>query len=105
MFEPTIDPEGVLSTTGAPGRSPERAPHESAPFRVARVEKITAPDGCDGQNWYCYVLDNGRSAITCQRCGTLKEVTAHATRCVDQINARANGIQSLWSPRGRKPAS
>ena len=64
-----------------------------------------APDGSDGQGWYRYVLDNGKSTITGQRAGSLKDVTAHAAHCAEQINARGFGKQSLWSPRGRKPAN
>lgn len=81
------------------------APHAHSPFKVARVERTEAPDGLDEGHWYRYVLDNGRSTITGQRSGTLKEVTAHAARCAEQINARGFGKQSIWSPRGRKPAN
>jgi hypothetical protein len=78
--------------------------HAHAPFRVARVEKAAAPDGSGDTGWYRYVLDNGRSIITGQRRGSQKEVAAYAARCAEQINARGFGKQSLWSPRGRKPA-
>jgi|GEM_PF-680379 hypothetical protein len=87
-----------------PGSTLERATQQARPFKVARVEKTAAPDGSDGQGWYRYVLDNGKSTITGQRSGTLKDVTAHAAYCAEQINARGFGKQSLWSPRGRKPA-
>jgi hypothetical protein len=74
------------------------------PFRVARVEKTSAPDGT-ADAWYRYVLDNGRSTITGLRQGPLKEVTAYAERCAEQINARGQGKTSMWAPRGRKPAA
>jgi len=75
------------------------------PYKVARVEKTGAPEGGSGKNWYRYVLDNGRSTITGKRRGTLKDVTDHATRYAEQLTARGLGAQSLWAPRGRKPAA
>ena len=91
--------------TSAPGSTLERATQHARPFKVARVEKTAAPDGSDGQGWYRYVLDNGKSTITGQRAGSLKDVTAHAAHCAEQINARGFGKQPLSSPRGRKPAN
>ena len=81
-----------------------RNSHKLSTFKLARVEKIDSPDG-GHDHWYRYVLDNGRSAITGQRCGSLKDVTAYAQRCAEQINARGAGKQSLWAGRGRKPAA
>lgn len=80
-------------------------PAQAAPFRVAQVIKTGSPDGGEEGGWYRYVLDNGRSTITGQRQGSLKEVTAHAAHCAEQINARGSGRQSHWAPRGRKPAA
>jgi hypothetical protein len=79
-----------------------RATARAIPFKLARVEKADAPDGADGDNWYRYVLDNGRSTITGQRRGSLKDVTAHAHRYAEQVNARGLGAQSIWAPRGKK---
>lgn len=73
-------------------------------FRVARVERTDAPDGVAGQEWYRYVLDNGRAPISGQRRGTHKEVTAYATQCAELLNVRGLNAQSIWAPRGRKPA-
>ena len=75
------------------------------PFKVARVEKIDAPGGSKDQNWYRYVLESGRSTITGQRRGSRKDVLAYATQCTEQLNTRGLTAQSIWSPRGRKPAS
>ena len=75
------------------------------PFKVARVEKTDAPDGGQGQDWYRYVLESGRSTITGQRCGSRKDVLAYATQCAEQLNTRGLTGQSIWSPRGRKPAA
>ncbi len=79
-----------------------RAAARTSPFKLARVEKTDAPDGAEGGNWYRYVLDNGRSTITGQRRGSLKDVTAHAHRYAEQLNARGIGSTSVWAPRGKK---
>jgi hypothetical protein len=93
----------IERSTSTPGSI--RTGSTQARLQVARVEKTAAPDCSDGQGWYRYVLDNGKSTITGQRAGSLKDVTAHAAHCAEQINARGFGKQSLWSPRGRKPAN
>jgi len=78
---------------------PLPAAHLPSDFVVARVERTDMPDGGKGQTWYRYVLDNGRSKITGQRRGSLKDVTAHAQRYAEQLNARSLGAPSIWAPR------
>jgi hypothetical protein len=73
-------------------------------YALARVEKTDAPDGGTSK-WYRYVLDNGRSTITGLRSGSVKEVTEYANQYAEQLNARSLHGQSVWSPRGRKPAA
>ncbi|UCH53004.1 MAG: hypothetical protein JSW09_10520 [Pseudomonadota bacterium] len=73
-------------------------------FHVACVEKTHAPDGGHGQNWYRYVLKSRGSTITGHRCGSRKDVHAYAAECAQQLNLRAATSQSMWNPRGRKPA-
>jgi hypothetical protein len=75
------------------------AGRRAGPFRLARVEKTDNPDGGRGQHWYRYVLDNGRSTITGQRKGSLKDVTAHANRYAEQLNTRTFGSHSVWTAR------
>jgi hypothetical protein len=76
------------------------------PYKLARVEKTGAPEGGTGGNWYRYVLDNGRSTVVGQRCGSLKDVTAYANRCAEQLNSRTLSGQSVWAPRSsKKPAA
>lgn len=75
------------------------------PFKVASVEKTTAPEGGQGQDWYRYILASGRSTVTGQRRGSRKDVLAYAAQCAEQLNARGLTGQSIWSPRGRKPAA
>src|SRR3989344_4871765 len=90
-----------MNSPTRPGAT-ERPTPRAAQFKLARVERTGAPDGADGDNWYRYVLDNGRSTITGQRRGSLKDVTAHAHRYAEQVNARGLGAQSIWAPRGKK---
>lgn len=75
------------------------------PFKVVRVEKTGAPDGSEGQDWYCYVLEGGCSTITGQRRGSHSDVLEYATQCTERLNARRLTARSNWSQRGRKPAS
>lgn len=85
-------------TANAANRSPIPA-HRISPYKLARVEKVDRPESSRGQHWYQYVLDNGRSTITGQRRGSLKDVTAHAHRYAEQLNTRAYGSHSVWSTR------
>jgi len=74
-------------------------------YRVARVEKIPAPDGGEGADWRRYVLESGRSIITGQRRGSREDVFTYATECAERLNARGSKGESSWSPRGKKPAT
>ena len=79
--------------------------YEKAPrFKVHSVEKSDAPGGAGGQNWYRYVLKSSNSTITGHRSGSREFVRAYATQCAEQLNTRATTSQSIWAPRGRKPA-
>lgn len=69
------------------------------------MEKITAPDGTEGKDWFRYVLESGRSTITGQRRGSRDDVLAYATQCAQQLNTRALAAASIWNPRGRRPAT
>lgn len=90
------------SEEAAAGGSVRVGRNRPIPFKLSRVEKTLAPEGGASQTWYRYILDNGHSTITGQRCGTLKEVTAYATEYATQLNARNLGGHSAWSPRGKK---
>lgn len=81
------------------------APHRVSPYKLARVEKVDMSESGRGQHWYRYVLDNGRSQITGQRRGSLKDVTAHAHRYAEQLNTRAFGSHSVWSARRTGPTA
>jgi hypothetical protein len=78
---------------------------KSPVFKVVSVEKTDAPKGEQGRNWYRYVLKSSSSTITGHRCGSREYVHEYASQCADQLNARAASGQSIWTPRGRKPAA
>lgn len=71
-------------------------------FRVALVEKSAVPQGAVGEDWYRYVLESGYAAITGWRRGSLQEITQHAIRCTEELNARSTNGFSPWLYR-RKP--
>lgn len=92
-------PNANANTNTPPTSTAATAGRRAGPFRVARVERTDNPDGGRGQHWYRYVLDNGRSTITGQRKGSLKDVTAHANRYAEQLNTRTFGSHSVWTAR------
>jgi len=100
MTRPMTDTKDTAANIPA-----EACPATPRPFKVASVEKTDAPDGGQGQDWYRYILDSGRSTVTGLRRGSRKDVHAYATQCTEQLNARGLTGQSIWSPRGRKPAA
>lgn len=94
-----------MSNFARPPARTDIAASRPSPYNVARIERTDAPQGSDGQDWYRYVLDNGRSTVVGHRQGPRKEVEAYAQRCALQLNARGLNGSSSWSPRGRKPAA
>lgn len=75
----------------------------SARYLVKVVEKTAAPDGCDGNNWYRYVLERNGSMLVGQRRGTLNQVTRYAEELADDVNSRSGGKgPSQWSSRNKK---
>ena len=59
-------------------------------YQIITVEKIDAPKGLPGENWYHYVIGHGNSKIDGSRPGTLQDVTLHAEQLVVDINSRCN---------------
>jgi hypothetical protein len=68
-------------------------------FRVALVEKSAVPQGAEGAEWYRYVLESRYAAITGWRQGSLQEITQHAVRCTEELNARSTDGFSRWASR------
>jgi hypothetical protein len=76
---------------------------EAPKFEVTEIELIDQPEGSDGQHWYRYRIDNGRSSISGQRCGSLAQVTEHVMQFAAQLNARnSRKPGSIWAPRRKK---
>ncbi len=57
-------------------------------YNVTSIEKITAPEGMTGDDWYLYIIEKGNSVMECKKSGTLKSVTEHAENAAELINAR-----------------
>ena len=74
------------------------------PYSVINVEKIDAPEGLPGDNWYRYIIDYGKSTIEGKKAGTLKLVKQHAETIVEDLNSRsfASGNSSTYGSRNRK---
>lgn len=71
-------------------------------YSVTCVEKVDAPQGSEGKNWYRYVIKAGGSTIAGCRRGTLQQVTCHAKTFADELNARSQGRgkgASTWGSR------
>jgi hypothetical protein len=73
------------------------------PFRLTSVERTDVPHGGEDQQWFSYTLDNGRSQVRGKQSGSLQTVTAYATQCAEDINARVLSGHSVWSPRSKRP--
>jgi RNA recognition motif-containing protein len=76
--------------TGVVGSSDDEVPsvRMANQFEVATVEKAASPDGCEGEDWFRYVLTSGRSQIMGLHRGTLDEVMEYAAGCAEQVNSR-----------------
>ena len=71
-------------------------------YRVAQVEKMSAPEGSKG-NWFRYVIEGGYAPVTGAKPGTQKQVSVYARQLADELNARrSSGGASPSAPRGRK---
>ncbi len=74
------------------------------PYSVIHVEKIETPDGMEGDNWYRYIIDYGKSKIEGKKPGTLKLVKQHAEAVVEDLNSRSFtlGNTGAYAQRNRK---
>ena len=77
---------------------------QKKPYKVIQVEKIETPDGMQGDNWYRYVIDYGKSQIEGKKPGTLKVVKAHAESVAEDLNTRNNtlGNTGAYAQRNNK---
>jgi hypothetical protein len=61
-------------------------------YRVTLVERSAVPQGAKGDDWYCYVLENGYASIMGWRRGSLQEITQHAINCTERLNTCSRGV-------------
>jgi hypothetical protein len=80
-------------------QSPKTQMDSTRHFRVALVERSPVPQGAEGDNWCRYVIVGGSAAITGWRRGSLQEITQHAMRYTEELNARSTNGFSLWAYR------
>ena len=86
-------------------KSPSTATNQSAISRgrhyaVASVTKSDAPEGLDGEDWYSYVVKDGRSTINGSRRGSLKQVSEYAKQFANELNEQGTSkSSSQWTSR------
>ena len=71
-------------------------------YQVISVEKTAAPEGLTGNNWFRYEIGVGSSKLVGNKPGTLNAVTEHAHTLADDMNNRASGNKSMYTPRVKK---
>lgn len=68
-------------------------------YKVISVEKIDAPEGLPGDNWYQYVIGHKKTTIDGIKPGTLKNVTLHAESVANDLNLRSMSNRSTYAPK------
>ena len=68
-------------------------------YQVLSVEKIDAPDGLPGDNWFQYVIGHKKTTIDGIKTGTLKNVTLHAESVAKDLNLRSMSNRSSYAPK------
>ena len=68
-------------------------------FNIMNIEKISTPEGMVGDNWYQYVVGQGSSEINGLTTGTLRQVTEHVNKVIDDLNERSKGNKTGYSQR------
>jgi len=74
------------------------------PYSLSSINKTSAPEGTEGNDWYRYVVERDNSTIVgCMR-GSLQQVTAYAKEFVEKLNVRSHTRKnySTWSPPHQK---
>lgn len=64
-----------------------------APFRLASVDEVSAPQGQDGV-WQRYVITQGANTIVGMRAGVHSEVSSLVAQYVERLNMRFAKQQS-----------
>ena len=72
-------------------------------YSLISVEKTSAPEGMNGDNWHRYVVgQRGSARIEGKKAGTLKSVTEHVEAFVEDLNSRTGKGVSTYAPRKKK---
>ena len=77
-------------------------------YRIVSVEPADAPGDLGGENWYQYVIDQGKNRICGYRQGSLQGVTQSIEELVLRLNERRLGTKgrvNLYMPTHGKPAA
>lgn len=74
----------------------------SRQYRVESVEEVPPPEGTSEENWFRYIISEGRSIIEGLRPGSLYSVTQHAETFASDLNARAANGYSFYVSRRKK---
>lgn len=72
-------------------------------YHVVSVKKTGTPEGMEGNNWHCYVIERGTSVVTGKKPGSLSHVTRHAEQVAEDLNSRT-GLKcvSVYASRRKK---
>jgi len=84
---------------------PENAPSIEEHFEIVSVKPTDAPEGMEGDGWYCYEIAQGSNTIRGYRQGKLRAVTEAAEEIVDQLNERRLGKNARAKLAKAKAAS
>jgi len=60
-------------------------------YDIVSIVKSDPPEGTEGTNWHCYVIEQGNNTIRGYRQGTLKTVRLAVEEIVAQLNERRLG--------------
>jgi hypothetical protein len=68
-------------------------------FMLENVEETSPPAGAEQGQWYSYTIGRGNSVISGKSSGTIRSVTEHAEKIVEDLNARSNRQGSIYVSR------
>jgi len=60
-------------------------------YTITSISKADAPSGAEGNDWHCYVIEQGSNCIRGYRQGTQKAVREAVEEIVAQLNERRLG--------------
>ncbi len=60
-------------------------------YAITSITKADPPDGAEGNNWLCYVIEQGSNRIRGYRQGTQVAVREAVEEIVEQLNERRLG--------------